>query len=166
MASNGSHRVSLLPAPHYYYQTQLDVFQYLGSSILSCAWHGINTTLFAYGQTGSGKTHTMSGNKEDVGLIPRICEALFYLINNHGSDRHWQVCTKPRFSRFSISVDLSAVWPCFHHRYSSFTSQTRVPHLHALICVQITPQITNLRTKPSVLYTTDRHQLLPHGLVG
>ena len=69
----------------------MDVFQYLGASILSCAWHGINTTLFAYGQTGSGKTHTMSGNKEDVGLIPRICEALFYLINNHGGDRHWQV---------------------------------------------------------------------------
>ena len=38
-----------------FYQTQLDVFQYLGASILSCAWHGINTTLFAYGQTGSGK---------------------------------------------------------------------------------------------------------------
>ena len=36
----------------------------------------------------------------------------------------FQVCTKPRFSRFSvwISVDLRAVWPCFHHRYSSFTS--------------------------------------------
>ena len=66
-----------------------------------------------------------------------------------------QVCTKPRFSRFSIwiSVDLSAVWPCFHHRHSSFTSQTRVPHLHALICVQIAPQITNLQTKTSVLYT-------------
>ena len=48
---------------------------------------------------------------------------------------------------------MSAVWPCFHHRYSSFTSQTRVPHLHALICVQITPQITNIQTKTSVLYT-------------
>ena len=53
----------------------------------------------------------------------------------------------------SVSVYLSAVWPCFHHRYSSFTSQTRIPHLHALICVQIAPQITNLRTKTSVLYT-------------
>ena len=49
-----------------------------------------------------------------------------------------QVCTKPRFSRVSVRfsvrfpVDLSAVWPCFHHRHSSSTSQTRVPHLHAL----------------------------------
>ena len=74
---------------------------------------------------------------------------------------HAQVCTKPRFSRFSIwiSVDLSAVWPCFHHRYSSFTSQTRVPHLHALICVQITPQIANLRTKTSVFSTPGRRKV-------
>ena len=74
-----------------------------------------------------------------------------------------KVCTKPRFSRVSVSrsADLSAVWPCFHHRYSSFTSQTRVPHLHALICVQITPQITNLRTKTSLLYTLDRCQSAP-----
>ena len=32
-------------------------------------------------------------------------------------------------------------------RSSSFTSQTRVPDLHALIYVQTTPQITNIRTK-------------------
>ena len=72
-----------------------------------------------------------------------------------------QVCTKPRFSRFSIwiSVDLSAVWPYFPHRYSSFTSQTRVPQLHALSCVQITPQITHLQTKTSVLYTPAIAQL-------
>ena len=77
------------------------------------------------------------------------------LVRDIGTSNFDKVCTKPRFSRFSIwiSVDLSAVWPCFHHRYSSFTSQTRVPHLHALICVQITPQITHLRTKTSVLYT-------------
>ena len=70
-----------------FFQTQTDVFQYLGSNILAGAWHGINTTLFAYGQTGSGKTHTMTGSKDDVGLIPRICSTLFYLINNHGNDR-------------------------------------------------------------------------------
>ena len=50
----------------------MDVFQYLGASILSCAWHGINTTLFAYGQTGSGKTHTMSGNKVGCGIFTHL----------------------------------------------------------------------------------------------
>lgn len=28
----------------------------------------------------------MMGSASDPGIIPRICEALFYLINNHGTD--------------------------------------------------------------------------------
>lgn len=37
------------------------VFQDLGTSVLSGAFRGYNICLFAYGQTGSGKTYTMMG---------------------------------------------------------------------------------------------------------
>ena len=33
--------------------------------------------IFAYGQTGSGKTHTMIGNNEQPGMIPRSLEQIF-----------------------------------------------------------------------------------------
>lgn len=37
---------------------------------------GINTTLFAYGMTGAGKTHTMQGNVQAPGIIPRVVQKL------------------------------------------------------------------------------------------
>ena len=37
---------------------------------------GIHATVFAYGITGSGKTHTMQGNEEQPGIIPRAAETL------------------------------------------------------------------------------------------
>ncbi|XP_029031111.1 uncharacterized protein kif16bb isoform X2 [Betta splendens] len=49
----------------------------LGSDVLRAAFEGFNACVFAYGQTGSGKSYTMMGHKEDLGLIPRICEGLF-----------------------------------------------------------------------------------------
>ncbi|KAJ7403183.1 stAR-related lipid transfer protein 9 [Pitangus sulphuratus] len=54
-----------------------EVFQDLGTSVLSGAFRGYNICLFAYGQTGSGKTYTMMGTPASIGLTPRICEGLF-----------------------------------------------------------------------------------------
>jgi kinesin family protein C1 len=33
--------------------------------------------IFAYGQTGSGKTHTMLGDGDSPGMIPRAMEQIF-----------------------------------------------------------------------------------------
>lgn len=38
---------------------------------------GYNICVFAYGQTGSGKTHTIMGNLETKGLIPRAIEYIY-----------------------------------------------------------------------------------------
>ncbi|KAG2457686.1 STAR9 protein, partial [Polypterus senegalus] len=43
------------------YTSQEEVFQDLGTIVLSGASKGYNVCLFAYGQTGSGKTYTMMG---------------------------------------------------------------------------------------------------------
>lgn len=45
--------------------------------IIRAAIEGYNATVFAYGQTGSGKTHTMSGSKEELGIIPRAVHEIF-----------------------------------------------------------------------------------------
>lgn len=46
----------------------LQVFQDLGTEVLSGAAKGYNICLFAYGQTGSGKTYTMLGTPVSVGI--------------------------------------------------------------------------------------------------
>ncbi|KAL5283822.1 KIF16B family protein [Megaselia abdita] len=59
------------------FATQEQVYTDLGTDVVDCAFEGYNACVFAYGQTGSGKTFTMMGAEGNLGLIPRICEALF-----------------------------------------------------------------------------------------
>ncbi|RLW09909.1 hypothetical protein DV515_00002266 [Chloebia gouldiae] len=61
----------------FYFFWSFQVFQDLGTSVLSGAFRGYNICLLAYGQTGSGKTYTMMGTPASIGLTPRICEGLF-----------------------------------------------------------------------------------------
>ncbi|GFS26158.1 kinesin-like protein [Elysia marginata] len=64
------------------------VFNCLGRSILERAFEGYNGCIFAYGQTGSGKSYTMMGTKEQKGIIPRLCDALFESIASTTSPTH------------------------------------------------------------------------------
>lgn len=59
------------------FASQSLIFNDLGEGIVDDALEGYNSCIFAYGQTGSGKTHTMMGDAEFEGLIPRICQRLF-----------------------------------------------------------------------------------------
>lgn len=53
-----------------------ELFNDIGSSILSHALEGYNICLFAYGQTGSGKTHSIMGNKDEPGVLLLLCETI------------------------------------------------------------------------------------------
>uniref|UniRef100_A0A8C5WZ73 Kinesin family member 13A n=1 Tax=Laticauda laticaudata TaxID=8630 RepID=A0A8C5WZ73_LATLA len=64
------------------------VFKCLGEGILEKAFQGYNACIFAYGQTGSGKSFSMMGNAEQLGLIPRLCCALFQRITLEQNDSH------------------------------------------------------------------------------
>jgi kinesin family protein 16B len=57
--------------------TQEQIFSDLGEDVIQSAFDGYNACIFAYGQTGSGKSYSMMGSDDDIGLIPRICTALF-----------------------------------------------------------------------------------------
>ncbi|KAJ6640612.1 Kinesin-like protein KIF13A [Pseudolycoriella hygida] len=65
-------------APHFASQEQ--VFDSVGRDILQNAFQGYNACIFAYGQTGSGKSYTMMGTQDNKGIIPRLCDLLFYSI--------------------------------------------------------------------------------------
>lgn len=59
------------------------MYDRLGAGVLENAIKGFNACMLAYGQTGSGKTHTMMGPPSDVGIIPRLCKALFAQIDTN-----------------------------------------------------------------------------------
>uniref|UniRef100_A0A452UQT4 Kinesin family member 13A n=1 Tax=Ursus maritimus TaxID=29073 RepID=A0A452UQT4_URSMA len=65
----------------FWFLGQEVVFKCLGEGILEKAFQGYNACIFAYGQTGSGKSFSMMGSAEQLGLIPRLCCALFKRIS-------------------------------------------------------------------------------------
>ncbi|XP_062954480.1 kinesin-like protein KIF13A isoform X4 [Cynocephalus volans] len=68
------------------YAGQEVVFKCLGEGILEKAFQGYNACIFAYGQTGSGKSFSMMGHAEQLGLIPRLCCALFKRISSEQNE--------------------------------------------------------------------------------
>lgn len=57
--------------------SQERVYQTVGAPLVGHALNGYNSCLFAYGQTGSGKTHSIAGDNDCKGIIPRLVEDLF-----------------------------------------------------------------------------------------
>lgn len=53
------------------------IYNNFGKQFLDHGFKGYNACVLAYGQTGSGKSHTMIGNDNDLGIIPRICKDIF-----------------------------------------------------------------------------------------
>ena len=56
---------------------QETIYNDIGVNVVRNAFAGYNCCVFAYGQSGAGKTHTMMGSEDNLGLIPRICRALY-----------------------------------------------------------------------------------------
>ena len=73
------------------YCSQKQVFQCLGSDVVTSAYDGYNACVFAYGQTGSGKSYTMMGSHDDQGLIPRICQDLFLRMRENDTNYRIEV---------------------------------------------------------------------------
>ncbi|CCK68501.1 tubulin-dependent ATPase KIP3 KNAG_0B00520 [Huiozyma naganishii CBS 8797] len=57
--------------------SQEDVYRGTTSTLLDSVLDGFNGTVFAYGATGCGKTYTVSGTRENPGIIFRTMEELF-----------------------------------------------------------------------------------------
>eukprot|EP00531_Pseudo-nitzschia_arenysensis_P006661 CAMPEP_0116154598 /NCGR_PEP_ID=MMETSP0329-20121206/21866_1 /TAXON_ID=697910 /ORGANISM="Pseudo-nitzschia arenysensis, Strain B593" /LENGTH=785 /DNA_ID=CAMNT_0003651589 /DNA_START=35 /DNA_END=2392 /DNA_ORIENTATION=- len=55
------------------------------ASLVQRAMQGYNSTVLAYGQTSTGKTHTMTGRRDDPGLIPLCVKDCFRYVRENDS---------------------------------------------------------------------------------
>ncbi|KAF3925300.1 Kinesin-4 [Dactylellina cionopaga] len=62
--------------------TQGEVYEQTTKNLLDSVLDGFNATVFAYGATGCGKTHTISGTKQQPGIIFLTMEELFQRIDD------------------------------------------------------------------------------------
>eukprot|EP00736_Rhodelphis_marinus_P000033 Rmarinus@m.9195 len=70
--------------------TQEEIYSVVNDRIED-AINGYNVTIFAYGQTGTGKTHTMTGTKDNAGVIPRMMNGLFQYIRSNGQGQEFSL---------------------------------------------------------------------------
>ncbi|CAL1712669.1 unnamed protein product [Somion occarium] len=56
------------------------VYNAVARSHVCAAMEGYNAVIFAYGQTASGKTFTLSGDEDQLGIIPRAMKDIFAYI--------------------------------------------------------------------------------------
>lgn len=61
---------------------QESVYDESAFPLVESVLEGYNGTIFAYGQTGWGKTHTMVGNPDNKGIIPKAFDHIFGYIDN------------------------------------------------------------------------------------
>lgn len=68
-------------------------FLWIPSVFLTCSLNFLTASLFAYGQTSSGKSFSMMGvpGTELAGLIPRIANLLFKVVESSGPDRKYLI---------------------------------------------------------------------------
>ncbi|EPS41826.1 hypothetical protein H072_4202 [Dactylellina haptotyla CBS 200.50] len=67
--------------------TQGEVYEQTTRGLLDSVLDGFNATVFAYGATGCGKTHTISGTKQQPGIIFLTMEELFQRIDDLRSEK-------------------------------------------------------------------------------
>jgi hypothetical protein len=65
--------------------SQEAIYESVSDHVLATV-RGYNTTIFAYGVTGSGKSYTMTGNKQNPGIIPRAIGDIFKHIDDAASE--------------------------------------------------------------------------------
>ncbi|XP_076108090.1 kinesin-like protein KIF22 isoform X2 [Mytilus galloprovincialis] len=64
--------------------------------------NGQNVSIFAYGPTGAGKTHTMLGSATDPGVIPRVINGIFHLIEEQKKTDTMEWSESVKFSYLEI----------------------------------------------------------------
>ncbi|CAK0851885.1 unnamed protein product, partial [Prorocentrum cordatum] len=68
--------------------TQEEVYGVAVAPVCASVLRGYNGAVLAYGQTGSGKTHTIIGDAQRRGAIPRAVSAIFEALR---ARQHWSV---------------------------------------------------------------------------
>ena len=93
--------------------SQEEVFEEI-SQLVQSALDGYKVCIFAYGQTGSGKTHTMIGNSDQPGMIPRSLEQIFQS-GEKMKEQGWD---------YTISVSMMEI---YNEEYKDLLSKKKLP---------------------------------------
>lgn len=67
---------------------------------------GNNGLLFTYGVTGSGKTYSMTGVKDNIGIMPRCLDVLFNSIFDYQASKF--VFKPDRMNGFEVQSEAAA----------------------------------------------------------
>ena len=59
--------------------------------LIQSAIDGFNVCIFAYGQTGSGKTYTVTGDSDNMGIVPRAFMSMFQIRSRMEVDNQFEV---------------------------------------------------------------------------
>ena len=78
MENNPTYKFDHLFKPE---STNEEIFTSVVRSVVAAAMNGYHGSVFSYGQTNSGKTYTMSGNKQQPGIIPLAIRYCFDAVN-------------------------------------------------------------------------------------
>lgn len=87
--------------------TQHECFTTVAQPLVEGLIKGRNGLLFSYGVTGSGKTYTMTGNKQDRGIMPRCLDVLFKTISDYQAKKY--VFKPDRLNGFDILSEADAM---------------------------------------------------------
>lgn len=68
--------------------TQKEIFDDIALPLVEQLIRGRNGLLFTYGVTGSGKTYTMTGGKQNSGIMPRCLDVLFNSISDYQARKY------------------------------------------------------------------------------
>lgn len=86
---------------------QKEIFQTVALSLVENLLQGRNGLLFTYGVTGSGKTFTMTGDSNDVGILPRCLDVIFNSISNYQAKKF--VFKPDKLNGFDVQSDTDAM---------------------------------------------------------
>ncbi|KAK4026155.1 Kinesin-like protein [Daphnia magna] len=101
--------------------TQKPIFHTVTLPLIEDLLHGKNSLLFAYGVTGSGKTHTMNGELQDGGIIPRCLDVIFNSIGHFQAKKY--IFKPDRMNSFEIQSELDAL----AERQAEITNKFKTP---------------------------------------
>ncbi|XP_058803765.1 kinesin-like protein KIF23 [Phymastichus coffea] len=87
--------------------SQQEVFAIVALPLVENLIHGQNGLLFTYGVTGSGKTYTMTGEPNDVGIMPRSLDVIFNSISSYQAKKF--VFKPDKLNGFDVQSDTDAM---------------------------------------------------------
>jgi hypothetical protein len=78
--------------------TNEQIYYTVAQPLVKSVLDGVNCTIMCYGASGSGKTHTMLGEEDNQGIIPRILKDMFKAMDDRKLN-NWSIDTRVSFTQ-------------------------------------------------------------------